>query len=131
MNELVEFIRARIEEDEMVAVAATRGPWTWTAPRGYPQQVSNSRAVLIAETYTNPAFPAYDIEHIVRHDPNRVFREVAAKRKLLDDLFPDIQGMDGMIEGEWGHHNPAADRLLEVLALPYADHDDYREEWRP
>lgn len=23
------------------------------------------------------------------------------------------------------------DRMLRLLALPYADHDDYREDWRP
>ncbi len=43
--------------------------------------------------------------------PDRVLTECEAKRRIITN---------------WGF--PGA---LRALALPYADHPDYREEWRP
>jgi hypothetical protein len=54
--------------------------------------------------------------------PARVLAECEAKRRIVD-LFPKAaQDGDG-----W---NEAGIQVLEALALPYADHPDYREEWR-
>ncbi|MFI7643722.1 DUF6221 family protein, partial [Nonomuraea sp. NPDC049400] len=63
-------------------------------------------------------------------------REVEAKRRLLDlhklgrygecvtcDVGAQSCGCCG-----WGDF-PCA--TVRVLALPYADHEDYREEWKP
>lgn len=78
--------------------------------------------------------------HIARHDPARVLAEVDAKRRLIDlhphSVWPTRKGPghlycgtcheeDGVIGGD-GHHC----LTLRLLALPYADHADYREEWR-
>jgi len=58
------------------------------------------------------------------YDPARVLAECEAKRRIVE-LFPNHPDhSDG-----WGN---AGGRVLELLALPYADHADYREdEWRP
>jgi len=68
--ELIERIRAVLDEDEWIAIAAARrddgreGSWTPVGLR--------------------TAFDARVDDHIARHDPARVLRQVAAHRKLLD-----------------------------------------------
>lgn len=58
--------------------------------------------------------------HIVRHDPARVLAEVEAKRRIVDVCAePDDNGYD------------VAMMVLPLLALPYADHPDWRPEWAP
>ncbi|MGW2938995.1 DUF6221 family protein [Streptomyces sp. NPDC001156] len=51
--------------------------------------------------------------------PARVLREVAAKRKILDELLPDLQHADQLIEGEWGGSSSLAGDLVELLVEPY------------
>lgn len=50
--------------------------------------------------------------------------DVAAKRQILDFIDEDPPFLDG---GSWAYLNP----ILRLLALPYAGHPDYREDWRP
>lgn len=58
--------------------------------------------------------------------PSRVLAECDAKRQIVD--------MCGYHLEFSGDVTPASDDLatatLHFLALPYADHPDYREEWR-
>ena len=59
---------------------------------------------------------------------NRLLADIEAKRMLLlqfelrgNSVRATVQPSTG---GVW-------DDLLRILALPYADRDGYREEWRP
>lgn len=61
--------------------------------------------------------------HIVRHDPARVLREVAAKRRIIDECENTINYQD--------HGWSLAHPVLRLIALSYADHADYREDWKP
>lgn len=65
----------------------------------------------------------------------RYLAEVEAKRKILDDVLPTMRTDEQRIAGEWGVGSDpvreASDDLLSLLALPYASHPDYREEWKP
>lgn len=72
---------------EMRAIAAAKGPWYWGAPRGYPQRVSNARADVICETFTNPDMPAYDAEFIshAKEDVERLVAEVRRLKKLRNE----------------------------------------------
>lgn len=71
---------------------------------------------------------AADAQHIARHSPFRVLSDVAVKLDLLKlhgaeaGQHPDFCGHDK-------HELPCP--TLRLLARPYADHPDYREEWRP
>lgn len=96
--------------------------------------------------------------HIARHDPARVLRDVAAKRRLLA-LHPHhryAEPLDASSRFE-EDRRPAFDEAplyvgcaschydhrheetypswwcdtVRLLALPYADHPDYRSEWSP
>ena len=51
---------------------------------------------------------------LARHDPARVLAECEAKRQIVQNA-----------------QDPGDDLFVAILALPYADHPDYREEWRP
>lgn len=78
-------------------------------------------------------------QHIVRHDPARVLREVNAKRRLLDE-HPNVNdGSCGTcVTPQWGYPTRGGSSpqaypctTLRLLALSYADHPDYQECWRP
>ena len=56
-------------------------------------------------------------------DPAHVLVECEAKRRI-------VEGLDGW-DPELGTTGQIAVQVLQLLALPYADHPDYREEWRP
>jgi len=65
-----------------------------------------------------------DAEHIARHDPARVLAECSAKRRIVE------LGVCTACATEAQPCDHRAD-TLRLLALPYADHEDYREEWTP
>ena len=83
--DLVEFLRARLDEDEAEHWA-------------------------IASIY------------IARHDPARVLREVEAKRRIVATAVLMLDG--GVSYESW-------ESVLQDLALPYSEHPDYRQEWKP
>ncbi|MFE3429840.1 DUF6221 family protein [Streptomyces sp. NPDC059171] len=155
---LVAFLKARLDEDEQVAQAATQGEWVWSrefvTPPGYHHRT------------IGPLEPG-DSAHIVRHDPARTLREVEAKRLLLEqaitsrhlftgDQYMDcpllteadgakadhverIQALNDMYLEELGREPACIDtcgrdarvrRTLELLALPYSDHPGYEEALR-
>ncbi|MEU3507694.1 DUF6221 family protein [Streptomyces longwoodensis] len=119
---MVEFLRARLAEDAEVAQDATVGPWSAEHPEGHWGDDPEARLVgggKILGSLSNDYNGHLNADHIVRHDPARVLAEVEAKRRMIEDTWggPDYQDM-------WEHH-------MRLLALPYAGHPDYREEWRP
>lgn len=77
--------------------------------------------------------------HIAEWSPHRVLREIEAKRQVLDEHQDVNDGSCGTcVDGQWGYptHGGSSPqrypcRTLRLLALPYADRPDYREEWRP
>lgn len=140
MTDVVEFIRARLDEDEQAARAAP-GP-QWNGGDGDLGVVDGQD--LVWGNHTEGYIDAEASAHIARHDPARVLREVEAKRALLAEHSPRmVLVMNG--DGTGGHllhcgrcspsdpnhrqRHPCAS--LRLLAVPYADHSDYREEWRP
>jgi hypothetical protein len=133
MDDLVQFLRDRLDEDEMVASAATEGPWS-VDNDDYAEAIygADQSAVIGGGRWGGEASvfeSTEDAIHIARHDPARVLREVEAKRRLLDVVLPDVRNGDAMVEDEWGGESNMWWNLLSTLALPYADHPDYRSEW--
>ncbi|QGZ53355.1 hypothetical protein GPZ77_34560 (plasmid) [Streptomyces sp. QHH-9511] len=68
--------------------------------------------------------------------PSRVLAEVDAKRRIVDlhqESLESGYSTDFCRECDFGgvsqSYYPCA--TLRLLALPYADHSDYRDEWRP
>lgn len=119
---LVQFLTARLDEDERIA--RTAGDTGWE-----PTQLDDPDAVLVLNAQKGIW------SHIYRHDPARVLRDVEAKRRIIDE---HEQAGSDLYVGEpmpWcvtcssgGWPCPT----LRLLALSYADHPDYRaEEWAP
>lgn len=81
--------------------------------------------------------------HIAAHDPAHVLADLAAKRRIVEIHKPtfDESGFYGTVGG-WYCYTCDDDRdynvisvelhcdTLRALAAPYADHADFREEWR-
>jgi hypothetical protein len=53
----------------------------------------------------------------------RVLAECEAKRRIVEYCPSASEEGDTWDTAFW--------RVLQILALPYADHPDYREEWKP
>jgi hypothetical protein len=53
----------------------------------------------------------------------RVLAECAAKRRIIEDVYPDV-----VLEFGPEGYMPSG-RLLRALAAVYVDHPDYRQEW--
>lgn len=125
MDDLVQFLRDRLDEDEQ---AARRAGDTF-------RQIGETGVIVATEgdraEECASANWAGIAEHIVRHDPARVLREAEAKRRILDSYLPDATSADEQINEEWRAGSALADDLLRLLALPYADHTDYQDDWRP
>lgn len=113
---ITEFLLARIAEDEDAARACARyvggayGPYSPWAPTLRPEYR----------------------QHGKRWDPSRVLAECEAKRRIVATNvtafgrigYPDA---DSLNEGA----RRAILYALAALALPYADHPDYDEAWKP
>jgi hypothetical protein len=122
INEIVEFLLARIAEDEAVAreVVGTDGPDTI---RGRLAAAVASPDLVIAG-----GIAASDENVTVYINPMRVLADVAAKRRIVNAWRSGFPAEDRYATGWHDFHVHA----LCLLALPYADHPDYREEeWRP
>lgn len=163
-----EFLRARLEEDEQIARSALPGPWLRGTEREhlvdhvlYGQSTSWSGHLGQVANFEVAHSGAANLEHIARHDPARVLREVEAKRAIVDRLHhtqevglrntpePEeytscVCGWEQVVErgdyegpyerhlADLGVNEIVAEAVLRLLALPYADHDEYRaEEWAP
>ncbi|MFJ5888094.1 DUF6221 family protein [Streptomyces californicus] len=161
MDDLVQFLHARLDEDTTAAqtAASKAGGGTWAAGTehgkpwvsGLPAPGGYVVPLLIEFGYGNPD----DYEravHIARHDPARALREVEAKRRLLNDhpiqreTYPRPASGDKEVGGPhfpFGcatcHAEPDTGEVhgfgycltWKALTLPYADHPDYRDTWRP
>ncbi|HEX3782729.1 MAG TPA: DUF6221 family protein [Pseudonocardiaceae bacterium] len=111
-DDLVAFIRARLDEDANVAQQAV------DEQMKYPQdhdQPAHKRLL-----YPYPERLARCV-HDGRHDPNRALRGVEAKRRILNLVAP---------EPGWAPWDSSGD-ALRALASEFADHPDCREEWKP
>lgn len=145
--DLVEFLRARLDEDEAVARAAV-GPggsaWVHEPSRGMSalvHAIGEPPAEVIVYDEGSPSDE--QAEHIARHDPSRVFREVEAKRRMVDDhpsyVCVDPAGLRChrcVAEGEVYPNGVSVMAAwpcltLRSVALPHSDHPDYDPTWAP
>lgn len=124
---LTEFLLARIAEDEATARAATPSPWV-----GAFKQVTAEGGRPIATVASTGR--AQDSHHIEAWEPARVLAQCERDWRIVE-----LHAIYGRGRGSCG---TCTDRdyvglvdegpcdTLRLLALPYADHPDYRDEWR-
>jgi len=146
---LVEFLLARITEDEDEAKAAEHkngSKWTvdpfedggarinGTVDRGAnPRAYSGDRELWDDETALGMWLDT--AMHVVRWDPARVLAECETKRAIIE-LWQQTDADDRVAFNEVEAEKRVSRQttlwsVLKLLALPFAGHPDYREEWRP
>lgn len=135
---IMEFLEARLAEDEEAAQDAAgwdrsgsvRNSGVWCR-EGVNSVVDSSRLLVVEGD--GPAPGGSQAEHIVRHDPARVLREVVAKRAILAE-YPAGFSLDAnyvvvRIGGRDMSARPPSAVFVRALASAYSDHPDYQKEW--
>lgn len=117
-DDLVTWLRAQLDEDERVAQAAIPGPW-----------VADGDEVL--HDGDQVVLSGHSTEHVARHDPVRVLAEMEAKRELIAVYEEAAEYYDKIDRRAPAGEAHGLRTALKHLALPYADREGYREEWRP
>ncbi len=107
---LTDFLLSRVAEDEDVARAAE-------ASDGDLDGFLNAGSESLGD-------------HYLRHRPGRVLADCDAKRRIVEHL-QGIADNAGDPPGTEPENLAMVTHVLALLALPYAGHADYREEWRP
>lgn len=117
---IIEFLEARISEDELAAHAAIDTIPDWLAHYDYRDvKDADGHYVVQADSrYPSTAQAA----HIARHDPARVLRECDARRRIIADFLRrdalgDLLGRS------------AVEESLRVLAGVYSGHPDFNHAW--
>lgn len=167
MTTLIDFLEARLKEDQDAAeLMAKYYPPPWDVyDRGWMARVYGDEPFwevtrLEQGSWIENGSPPLGsiIEHVARHDPARVLREVAAKRAILAAYRPPneqahpgpcTESIEHDPEGkDWdddSSHGPcerhveamharrgqphASEHILKYLATTWSDHPDYRKEW--
>ena len=132
---LTEFLLERIAEDEEI-VRYLLGDYAehaaaWSNPA--------TGVVDVGDPGVDGLIPVGDgplAKHISHWDPARVLAECEAKRRIVD--FSRLMDDRSREFRERGERSRSVDDASAFgfwaclrLALPYADHPDYDEEWRP
>jgi hypothetical protein len=119
---MVAWLGAQLDEDEEAARDAggstPSGHW---AREAYGCVIDAKQRLVV---YGEGTPTREGAEHIARHDPARVLREVEAKRALLEETIRPYLN-NGQTTGN------IAWLALRLLALPYSDRPGYRAEWAP
>lgn len=123
MTDLAEFLLARLGEDAAVARACEEEgdtsalSWNAAAEPGMSESMDKIH------------------DHVQRWDALRVLAECEAKRYIVRMCSELLRAFDDREGGMWPDVNRRerthAFAFLAHLALPYADHEAWREEWRP
>lgn len=132
MDDLVQWLRAQLDEDERIARAAEGDPvFDGTGiviernrARGFPDRSAGLISPVAA--------------HIAEWDPARVLREIDAQRRIIELHALEYRERPERAIGEaddpfcaecFGEGYPC--ETLRLLALPFADRPGYKDDWRP
>jgi hypothetical protein len=110
VNELADFLLARIDEESSLAYSA--------------DQDAQTLGPITDDLSAEPG--DHRILHMFRWSPARVLADCEAKRRIVEDYLAQLNSH----RSGWDARTPR-DLPLRALALPYSDHPDYQDEWRP
>jgi hypothetical protein len=121
---LVEFLRARLNEREQMARAASPGPWR---PNAEHDEVVAVDDVTVAEGFALSGRQLRaTVDHIAANDPTYVLADVAAKRAILaklDEYAPPWS--DSRSQEIW---ETIAEEVVPLLAASFKGHPDFPGE---
>ncbi len=129
--DLAEFVAARLDEDEAICLAtggAHEREWDAAPPDGMHEgRVEDGHGDVVVYNEGVPSFQ--QSQHIARHDPARVLREVDAKRKIVALHSPWEDSGDCSACGDVPQVRYPCE-TLRSLAAAWSDHPDYDPAWR-
>jgi hypothetical protein len=150
MTDITAFLVARLDEDATMAHAASafyddadENGVSWDGHEGESQ---NGSMHFWPAPHLGVIYDVASGRHINRHDPARVLSEVAAKRALLAEHVqvrhaPVVEWSSPMYgctvcdagcqcyPGVNGSGTEGCN-TVRIMAAVYAEHPDYKEEWR-
>lgn len=111
------FLLARIAEDmDLAWVSCSGAQWRYRLWDGLDQVIDmeNNEIVCVAEL-------DMDAMHIANWDPARVLAGCEMKKQIITAC---VEARDPAVRefADWG--------VLRLLVQPYAEHPDFRAEWR-
>lgn len=127
-DDLVAFLRARLEERYAAAEAAGGDTWDVSSDGIWHEDLSRNPGAFAVGSY---GYLGEEGAHIALHDPARTLRKIEADRRIID-LAEEAWAKDDTNDG--GYPSGYADALEDALAsmaAEYDDHPGYRAEWRP
>jgi hypothetical protein len=135
-DELIAFLRDRLDDEERRITGS--GDLGWLTYRRPDGSIAYTIPAALAEdgTWIAVGAVARDFtEAVVVHRESERLAEVNATRKTLDRyesiLRPLPADADSVVVGRFTVLMNEYDlRILPSLALPYAAHPDFRDEWR-
>ncbi len=117
---LLEFLQARLTEDELTALAAIDGSPSWRSSLEFRDVKDHDGHYVVAADRHHPSVE--QAAHIARHGPSRVLADVEARRMVIADyLRVDAEG--SLLE------RGVLEEVLRQLASVYAEHPDYKRSW--
>lgn len=90
MTELIDKIRAAIDEDERLALAVTWPMWT-AVHKPVEHQIRGTENPERNSYYIGATSQPAPVDHMARHDPARVLAMVAAHREILEEHKPSTR----------------------------------------
>ena len=126
---IVEFLKARLAEDESDARAAADvdgARWNAADPfsgNGF-DRVEGSGDTTVGYDMHSGTCP-----HVARHDPARVLREIAAKRRIVEGYRIARSALDQTDSPGLRAGSCASFVACLALASAYSDHPDFKADW--
>lgn len=132
MTDLISFVRARLADREVLAKAATNGPWEsldhgdrLIAPYGADGE--DFEYVLTSE----PAENGDDADYVAAHHPAWTLADIAAKRAIVDAYVFAEQKYERTLRTFDQGAADAWEDVVRHLAAIDRSHPDYDETWKP
>lgn len=147
--QFLQFLRARLDEDEthaLIASGEAKGTH-WSLDEWFGREephsliaVGNANHPTFLGHFTADPVPTAQATHVARNDPARVLAEVTWRRIIVGNYAALLKTFGGV---DWakGKNDPVMSgtlaametlhSVLRAMATVYADHPDYREEWKP
>jgi hypothetical protein len=124
VDDLMAFVTARLDEDEE-AYRHLTGQWGH-APEEHMYACTDG---CLEWARDGDRLPNHHNSWMLVLDPARVLREVEAGRRILARHQPDGFGCQYCADG--GHNSDWGCADLADLLARWADHPEYRPEWKP
>ncbi|MFN2539564.1 MAG: DUF6221 family protein [Mycobacteriales bacterium] len=127
-DEMVTWLRARLDDEACVARAATPGPWAVDSLI-HAETITNADGVTVVGggrwgDEASVFETTEDAVHIARQDPAATLTRVRAHQQILDECVDELENSSFVAPGK-----ELAEKTLRLLASAYRGQPGWREEW--